>query len=291
MKETFVVSDHTERSWRAEHISCPVCREDKYRELFKLVKSRCKPKRPADSFVKCTNCGFIYISPRILFPVDPIKILELSKSELDIAMDNRVSDYELLEDLERIRKFKPEGNLLEIGCATGAFLNLANDSGYQTTGIEPTSERVAYARKRYGLNVICGAVGDENQDINLKTESFDVVVMIAVIEHVLNVRETVQFVHKCLCPGGILYLTTPDVNSVRARVFGQHWSMYHICGHHHFFCEQTLRHLLKDQGFHFLEKWGTYRGSKSPLKRIIKKFLSIVGISYDVISITAKKVK
>lgn len=52
MKKAFVVNDATGQGWRAYPITCPACGEDSYRELFKLVKSRCDPRRPTDTFVK-----------------------------------------------------------------------------------------------------------------------------------------------------------------------------------------------------------------------------------------------
>ena len=292
MKEPFVVNDATGRGWRAYPITCPACGEDSYRELFKLVKSRCDPRRPTDTFVKCCNCGLVYINPRILFPLEPVRESpERSPSDVDLNANRRLSDYELPEDLERIRKFKPTGHLLEIGCGTGTFLSLASEVGYQATGIEPVVEHAAYARDRLGLKVIQGLVGDPRQSIELPADAFDVVVMIAVLEHVLDVSKVVQAVQRSLRHGGILYLTTPDVNSVFARLRGSRWNMYHVCWHHQFFSEYTLRRLLTEKGFQVLKKWGVYRGRPIRLKRIIKKILATVRVSLDVMAVLAEKIK
>lgn len=292
MKNTHNVYDNAGNIWQANHLSCPVCSGCRYRELFKLVKSKCNPKRPEDTFVKCDNCGLVYVNPRILFPLEQItgNSQENSKIDLDRTTNDRLSCYELQEDLERIKSYKSTGKLLDIGCATGAFLHLASKAGYNTKGVEPVIEQAAYARKRYDLDVIQGYIGDPRQSINLPDEEFDVVVMLAVIEHVLDVHDVIRAASRCLRHGGILYLTTPDVSSFLAHLKGSNWSMYHICWHHQFFNYNTLQSLLKDHGLRILEKWGTYRGSPNFSKRLFKRILNTFGISLDVITVLAEKI-
>ncbi len=290
MNKSFVEKDHAGRSWHAQSILCPLCDSDHHRELFKLVKSKCIPQRPADTFVKCKNCGLVYINPRILFPARPINEVPDKPPPSSITL-NRLSDFELMEDLERICKYKPAGKLLELGCGTGGFLNLASEIGYKTMGVEPVEEHAVYARDRFGLEVIHGLVGDPRQSIELPSNKFDIVVMIAVLEHVLDVRNVVQAVHRCLRPGGIFYLTSPNVTSLHARIQGTRWNHYHTCWHHQFFSKKTLRLLLVDQGFEVLETWGVYRGRPIRWRRMVKEVLATVGMSLDDIAVLAEKVR
>lgn len=290
MKKSFIINDLTGCGWRARFIRCPVCEGDCYQKLFKLVKAKCNPRRPADIFVRCKTCGLVYVNPRILFPSTPDN--ELSQplpNDIDFDASLRLSDFELPEDLERIRKYRPTGRLLEIGCGTGAFLKLASEAGYQVMGIEPRSDYAVYARDKFGVDVIQGLVGDPRQSIELPTRGFDIVVMLAVIEHVLDVRKVVQEVQKCLRPGGIFYLMTPDGSSLSARMLGPRWKQYHVCWHHQFFNQHTLRRLLTGQGFRVLETWGVYRGRSILWKQMAKRVLAAAGISLDVISILAEK--
>lgn len=289
----FTVKDHIGQDWKASYISCPVCNSNSYRELFKLIKSRCNPQRPVDTFVKCAQCGLVYINPRILFPVRMLKghSQEESLEDIDFHANMRLSDYEFAEDLERIREFKPTGRLLEIGSATGAFLSLASKAGYYTLGVEPRARYVEYARHRFGVDVLVGLIGDPRQSIELPADEFDVVVMLAVIEHVLDVQKFIQALHRFLRPGGVLYFMTPDVESLYARIYGLRWNHYHVSWHHQFFSKCSLQRLLSDNGFHILKTWGGYRGRQSYWRRMIKSVLSRCCISLDVITVLAEKTK
>jgi SAM-dependent methyltransferase len=234
----------------------------------------------------------VYINPRILFPVQALEeYSEELLEDIDFHANMRLSDYELAEDLERVRKFKPAGRLLEIGSGTGAFLSLASNSGYQAMGIEPRKRYAEYARHRFGVDVIEGLVGDPRQSAELPGDEFDVVVMLAVIEHVLDIQKVIQNVHKFLRRGGVFYLMTPDVNSLYARIHGLRWNHYHVCWHHQFFSKHALRRLLSDRGFRILKTWGGYRGRQSYWRRIIKSILSTLGVSLDVIAVLSEKIK
>lgn len=292
MNNTYIAYDSAGNAWKANTIACPLCKSDNYREIFKLVKSRCNPKRPDDIFVKCNDCGLVYINPRILFPVEQIKtnVRKYSTEDLEQITDDRLSCYELQEDLERIISHKSTGLFLEIGCATGGFLHLASKKGFHTKGVEPVPQQADYAKKKYDLDVVQGYVGDPRQSVKLPKEEFDVVVLLAVIEHVLDVHEVIRAVARCLRKGGILYLTTPDVSSLLAHLKGPNWDMYDICWHHQFFNYKTLQRLLNEHGLKIFEKWGTYRGSPNLLKRLSKGILNTFGISLDVICVVAEKV-
>jgi len=292
IEKYFVVKDHIGQDWKASYIVCPVCESTNYKEFFRLVKTRCRPQRPAGTFVKCAHCGLVYINPRILFPVHASEeYSEESSEDIDFHANMRLLDYELGEDMERVRIFKPTGRLLEIGSGTGAFLSLSSNSGYRAVGIEPPKNYAEYARHRFVVDVIEGLVGGRRQSTELPRDEFDVVVMLAVIEHVLDVQKVIQNVHKLLRGGGVFYLMTPDVNSLYAHIHGLRWNHYHVCWHHQFLGKHTLRRLLSDNGFRILKTWGVYRGRQSYWRRITKSIFSTIGVSLDVIAVLAEKTK
>ena len=277
--------------WEGRIISCPLCGGKKYKVLFKLIKKRCNPQRPADTFVRCISCGFIYINPRILFPKQgiSIKLNSSEKENIDSIAKNRLASFELDEDLERIYEYKKSGNLLEIGCGTGAFLSLASRMGFNVTGVEPRKEYAEYGATKYGLDIIQGLVGDPRQCISLEDDKYDVVVLNEVIEHVLDINAFISAVKKCMKVGGLLYLTTPDVHSLYAFLFRVNWDQYHVCWHHHFFNKQTLKYSLNLYGFKVVKTWPTYLGQPIIWRRIIKQILIKLNISLNTIALIAEK--
>ena len=91
----------------------------------------------------------------------------------------------------------------------------------------------AVARAR-GLDVFCGTLEEYQTD-----QQYDVVFMSHVIEHVLDPVATVATIERLLAPGGVLYLETPNVGSLDARVWKQRWGLIHYPRHLYLFDRDT----------------------------------------------------
>ncbi|NIO87116.1 MAG: methyltransferase domain-containing protein, partial [Candidatus Aminicenantes bacterium] len=138
---------------------------------------------------------------------------------------------------------RPGAKLLEIGCARGYLLKLAKDIGYDVQGVEVSSYASDIARNA-GLSVFNGTM----KDISLAENSFDVVVAIDVIEHVVDPINFLLTVKKYLKQGGMLVLKTPNISSIFARIGGKNWigfNPYHIF----LFSPDTLGSLCNKTGF------------------------------------------
>jgi dolichol-phosphate mannosyltransferase len=105
-------------------------------------------------------------------------------------------------------KLGKKGKLLDVGAATGFFMKIAQDSGWHTTGVEisPFAARVAHEK---GLKVHHGTL----TTISIEEESFDVVTMWDVLEHLTDPENDIVKVHVALRPGGLLLINTPDSSS------------------------------------------------------------------------------
>jgi SAM-dependent methyltransferase len=130
------------------------------------------------------------------------------------------------------------GRFLEIGCATGDVLAELAGEYPVVHGIELSEEACAVARAR-GLDVFCGTLEEFETD-----EQYDVVFMSHVIEHVLDPVATVARIEQLLAPGGVLYLETPNVGSLDARVWKQRWGLIHYPRHLYLFDRATITRLL-----------------------------------------------
>lgn len=136
------------------------------------------------------------------------------------------------------------GKLLDVGAATGFFLDLARTRGWQTHGVEP-SRYASEVASRKGLTVHRGVV----EELDLPDESFDVITMWDVIEHVNDPDASLAAACRLLRPEGSLALNTPDAGSLLARLLGLRWHLVVPPEHLVLFSAKSLRKLLEDHGF------------------------------------------
>jgi 2-polyprenyl-3-methyl-5-hydroxy-6-metoxy-1,4-benzoquinol methylase len=139
------------------------------------------------------------------------------------------------------------GRMLDIGAATGFFLELARARGWQTAGVEPSDHAADLGRKK-GLDVRTGTL----DSYDAEPCSFDVITMWDVLEHVPDPRQSLSIARKLLKPGGIIAINTPDASSLWGRLMGIHWHLIVPPEHLHLFGRRSLQRLLSDSGFECL---------------------------------------
>lgn len=112
----------------------------------------------------------------------------------------------------------PGARLLDVGCGSGAFLELAQSAGWQVQGVDFDPLAVAVARSR-GLNVRCGGL----EQIAEQTGTYDFLTCSHVIEHLHDPKGWIKGMHAMLRPNGKLWLQTPNIASLGHRRFGADW--------------------------------------------------------------------
>src|SRR5262249_53146515 len=85
-------------------------------------------------------------------------------------------------------------------------------------------------------------------------DSFDVVVMSHILEHLPDPMATLKQLRAIMNPGGLLYVAVPDMQSLQFRVFGKRWDVINPLVHYQYFNEQSLSRLLRDCGFVDLDR-------------------------------------
>ncbi len=146
----------------------------------------------------------------------------------------------------------PPGKLLDVGCGTGDFLDLARQQGWEVTGTEYSEYAAARGQAR-GLRIAQGEVWEAR----FGGDTFDLVTCWHVIEHVTDPRQVVREMYRVLRPGGWLFLATPNVNdhifrSAYMMVKGRRPQLYepHERELHLFhFSKNTLRSLVQSARF------------------------------------------
>jgi SAM-dependent methyltransferase len=142
--------------------------------------------------------------------------------------------------VQKIIRYKKHGHLLDIGCATGIFLDAASRY-FDVEGIELSRWAGSEASKSH-------TVFDKPlSELSLEAK-YDVVTLFGVIEHFSDPAGELKLVYSALKEDGLLVLYTPDVSGWLPRFLGKRW--WHIMGMHlYYFSASTLRAMLETVGF------------------------------------------
>jgi len=144
---------------------------------------------------------------------------------------------------------EPVGTLLDVGCGGGRFLNRMQKRGWQVEGSDFDEQATQKVTSRYGIKT---HVGDLSQ-CALPSNSFDAITMSQTIEHLYTPEATIRECLRILKPGGLLVMTTPNVNSIAAAEFGVHWRGWEAPRHLHLFSVESLQRLTQRVGFEIVE--------------------------------------
>jgi 2-polyprenyl-3-methyl-5-hydroxy-6-metoxy-1,4-benzoquinol methylase len=239
-----------------EHVCCNLCGADDadvyYPSTIEAEGSEdWRPYRCTHSgygrhhrIVQCRRCGLVYTDPRRNGD-DIVETYEAVEDPLYLEeREGRILTFEHhLKPLERLTGPPNGRSLLDVGCYTGVFVEIASNHGWDAWGIEPSRWAVDEAHGQ-GLHVVQGTL----ETANLPEAHFDVVTMWDVIEHLTDPMRALQQVHRLLKPGGVAVLHTIDIDSLFARLMGARWPWL-MEMHLYYFSRRTLRAMLERCGF------------------------------------------
>jgi SAM-dependent methyltransferase len=222
-----------------EETCCDVCGSTDRSRLIEVVDG---------AYCECGSCGLVYANPM------PSNLTELNEEDFSARFDGYAAKIDSRRAAYRRRlkpfsRYRQTGNLLEIGCSTGALLAAARDLGWQVKGVEPNTITSAYARDELGLDVITGTV----ETAGLEENFFDLVYSQAVLEHVRHPLATLKESLRVLRPGGIFYAETVNWDSYTRRLLGEHWKYLAPTSHVHLFTPRNVITLCEHAGLEHVQ--------------------------------------
>ncbi len=134
--------------------------------------------------------------------------------------------------------------LLDIGCAYGYFVELALRAGYDAYGIDVSEYAVHRARQRFNGRIYQGSIGSSH----LAKQSFDVITMLDVVEHLGDPRKDLSKVAGLLSDNGVFLMATGDTESAAARLLSRRWTFYIPPQHLFFYNKTNFTRLLNESG-------------------------------------------
>ena len=150
-----------------------------------------------------------------------------------------VKNIALKRKLKLINSLSETGTLLDIGAGTGDFLLYCKNNGWNVTGIEPSQKASLIANKK-GLDF-------ENSLSNLIDNSFDVITMWHVLEHVPDLENQIKELKRLLKPNGTLFVAVPNFKSYDAKYYGKFWAAFDVPIHFWHFSKTAIKKLFFEQ--------------------------------------------
>jgi ubiquinone/menaquinone biosynthesis C-methylase UbiE len=260
-----------------ERADCGLCGQSRIEPVTQLYVF-------GDTFhvVRCTGCGLMRTNPRptpewkahFYDPAYNGYIEAQGRDFVFAPAPNRLPGYRQL--LQFLRQNAPAGaTLLDVGCASGLFVKEAIDHGFDATGCDYSAKAVAYGKTHFGVHIIQSPA----EAINAPDNSYDIVTILHVFEHLSQPMPPLREMRRVLKPGGLLLLETvnyrphyemekhlkfmiPIYNRLTRRE-GLPWYPF---DHLYFWTPDTLQHALREAGFHdvALNRLTGYRSEGKP---------------------------
>ncbi len=162
-----------------------------------------------------------------------------------------LTDYfkEIYKPIAKYAQKNGQGRVLDVGCAYGFMLEKFPDS-YEKFGIDISEYAISIAMKKI-FNATFKIAGAED-GLLFGENFFDIVIMNDILEHLEKPELALKNVFNALKKGGILYITTPNFNIIRKKVFSYADRKEH---HISLFSHYDLEMLLKKTGFETIDHW------------------------------------
>lgn len=242
---------------------CPWCGSDNNHQFLKL-KDYFLTQEDFE-ILECNDCKLLFTTP---CPA-PDKIGDYYKSEEYLSHNDEKRSlfariYNIVKKTNIKNKFKiAVGNkqsavkILDIGYGVGDFLNYAKEKSCDITGIEPNDDARKIAEKKLNTAVLSPADLE-----NLPDNSFDIITMWHVLEHVADLKTEIHHLQRLLKKDGRLILALPNYKSFDAEYYKDKWAAYDVPRHLNHFSRTSIENIFKETQFQLTDikplKWDSF---------------------------------
>lgn len=167
------------------------------------------------------------------------------KRTLFEKMYHLVKKSAIQKKVNLLSKYNTKGSVLDIGAGTGDFLIAAKKSDWNTTGIEPSEKAKKIAIEK--------GVSFENSLSDLNSESFDVITMWHVLEHVPNLEFQITELKRLLKPNGTIIIAVPNFKSYDAKYYKSFWAAFDVPRHLWHFSKKGIDLLFQKQNMKLIK--------------------------------------
>lgn len=246
---------------RIEIRRCQLCGGERSEELF---------REDPYEVLRCRDCSMVWVTPRW----DDSKLAEVygeeywqsdcprSKGYADYAADSELYLKTFRRRMRLVEKhIEPGSKILDVGCAAGFFLQVAQERGHEVFGVELSAAIGAQAKERIGADRVHIGTLDSLPPEAVPEGGFDLITMWDVVEHVPDPQALLAEARRLLRPNGMLLVETQNITSRFAGLLGRRWHHFKHEEHIYHFNPETIAKLLEQSGF-AQESWTASFGGK-----------------------------
>ncbi|MBT3396569.1 MAG: class I SAM-dependent methyltransferase [Alphaproteobacteria bacterium] len=221
-------------------IPCQVCAATERHEFA----TRDHPHFGPMTLWQCAVCGFVYL--------DPMPSADALAAQYDSDTSDGYfakADRKLARSkrrLRRLNKFATSGRFLDVGCNGGFMVEAARAAGFETIGIDPDPASIDWAQNKFPGNTF--QRGTLEEFAGTSPEPFNAIYCSEVIEHVPDCNAFLDAITGMMTSGGVLYLTTPDLDHWRRPENLDAWDAFKPPEHCLYFSAANLIQLLEGHG-------------------------------------------
>lgn len=246
---------------------CEVCGSNNLKGLFKQYDKNLDIKKYF-YISKCKNCKALFLNPqpeykelkdyyskKKYYSLKNIESKESKKTRLKIKLYNIYFNpnknnfilkilFSPLKFIVRGTNLKKGDKILDIGCGSGQFLYEMKELGMNVQGVEP-GDFNEEENKKYKLNIKKADL----IDAKYKKESFDLITINHVLEHLDNPHETLNEINKIIKTDGKLIIAIPNTNSLAYWIFKKNWYQLDVPRHIINYSNKNIKLILEKNGF------------------------------------------
>ena len=222
---------------------CPVCVGEETKKIFHRDFGGMESIVPFAGYdvVQCMRCGAFYADNigETMPLMHYYEMMSKYETEAFSVSQEALAEYAFAIGFLR-GHIAPEQSIIDIGCGNGAMLHMLQEQGFRhLTGLEPSEKNCRGIMERWGIRAVAGALGEDIPP--LVGETFDVVLMEGVLEHLLDVQGNVRDALAYLKKDGALYLNVPDLAAFPdCHDLYQQFSVEHV----NFFSLPSMQNLM-----------------------------------------------
>jgi ubiquinone/menaquinone biosynthesis C-methylase UbiE len=200
--------------------------------------------------IKCLKCSFVFS-----FKIPSFEEVVKCYDRYDRQSLNELS----LKNIEKIviahiKKYNPK-NVLDVGCGNGDFLNFYKKHGINTYFTEYGDDLINKLKKNHTLV--------EGGMFPVSELKFDLVILSEIIEHTLEPDKIIKCINKIQKKEGVIYLTTPNINCLEAKIYKNNYSIFTYPEHLSYFSSETINLLFKNSNYkrisNYTDNFSVYR--------------------------------
>ncbi|MFX1277390.1 MAG: class I SAM-dependent methyltransferase [Promethearchaeota archaeon] len=204
--------------------------------------------------MECQNCGLTYLKPE---EKDLKKYYSEEYRKKHTCIVGQTMECKEMFDLllpyqqARIEEIKnilnPKMRVLDVGCSTGHFLFVLKDYVQECIGIEYNSQEAEFAKEKLNIKVYTKSI----EETDLLQESFDLITIYQVLEHVKDPINFLKLYRKYIKPDGYISIEVPNIQDVLISKYKikSYEDFWYREPHLFYYSPQTLKMILEKAGF------------------------------------------